>query len=72
MGVSGDDTPVTDWPLRSPYPDVDGWYWLDANKYRHGPHEHETAALRAMLEHIEQQRKWRENADARRALRPKT
>jgi hypothetical protein len=51
----------------NPYLDLDGWYWEDANRYRHGPHEHETAALRSMLEHIEQQRKWREDGNSRRA-----
>ena len=54
----------------NPYPDVGGWYWEDANKFRHGPHEHETAALRAMLDHLEAQRKWRERLEAWKLTRP--
>ena len=47
----------------NPYLDVDGWYWEDANKYRHGPYAHETDAMWGLLDHLEAQRKWREMGD---------
>lgn len=49
----------------NPYLDVDGWYWLDANQYRHGPFATETDAMWGLLDHLEAQRKWRAYADSR-------
>jgi hypothetical protein len=50
----------------NPYPEVDGWYFDDLNRLPHGPYPTENEALWALLEHMREQRLWRENVDARR------
>jgi hypothetical protein len=47
----------------NPYLDVEGWWWADANQYRHGPFATETDAMWGLLDHLEAQRKWRERKD---------